>query len=65
MRLLTGLPGRKHRQNALLIAVDPAAFGDPDAAVADERAAQGIPVTPRVWRELTEAAEKFGLNPPA
>ncbi|MEV0170567.1 Ldh family oxidoreductase [Streptomyces sp. NPDC050803] len=86
--------GRKHRQNALLIAVDPAAFGDPDAfttsvdetlttlkglpsengvyypgersaGVAAERAAQGIPVAPKVWRELTEAAERFGITPPA
>ncbi len=86
--------GRKHRQNALLIAVDPAAFGDPDAftasvdetlatlkglptdsgvyypgersaAVAVERAEQGIPVAPKVWRELTEAAGRFGIEPPA
>ncbi|WP_443049945.1 Ldh family oxidoreductase [Streptomyces sp. NBC_00287] len=76
--------GRKHRQNALLIAVDPAAFGDPgaftaavddtlatlkgpgerSAAVAAERAEQGIPVTPKVWRELTEAAGRFGITPP-
>ncbi|MFF6992157.1 Ldh family oxidoreductase [Streptomyces sp. NPDC010273] len=88
--------GRKHRQNALLIALDPAAFGDPaafteavdatlatlkqlppadgaegvfypgqrSAAVAENRGAKGIPVAPKVWRELTEAAGKFGLTPP-
>ncbi|WP_411147535.1 Ldh family oxidoreductase [Streptomyces sp. A30] len=88
--------GRKHRQNALLIAVDPAAFGGAEgftegveatlsalkglpvadgadgvhypgersAAVAVERAGQGIPVAPKVWRELTENAEKFGITPP-
>ncbi|MGW0911013.1 Ldh family oxidoreductase [Streptomyces sp. NPDC002784] len=89
--------GRKHRQNALLIAVDPAAFGDPEAftaavddtlatlkglpvaegadgvyypgersaAVAAERSARGIPVTPKVWRELTEAADRLGVALPA
>jgi len=88
--------GRKHRQNALLIAVDPAAFGGAEgfaaavdatlstlkglpvadgadgvyypgersAAIAAERAERGIPVAPKVWRELTENAEKFGLVPP-
>ncbi|MET7682563.1 Ldh family oxidoreductase [Streptomyces sp. NPDC005423] len=88
--------GRKHRQNALLIALDPAAFGDPaaftaavdetldtlkrlpaadgaegvfypgerSAAVAERRGARGIPVAPKVWRELTEAAGRFGLTPP-
>ncbi|MEV2213261.1 Ldh family oxidoreductase [Streptomyces sp. NPDC050997] len=88
--------GRTHRQNALLIAVDPAAFGGAEgftaavdatlstlkglpvadgadgvyypgersAAVAVERAERGIPVAPKVWRELTENAEKFGLVPP-
>ncbi|GGN20950.1 Ldh family oxidoreductase [Streptomyces fuscichromogenes] len=87
---------RKHRQNALLIAVDPAAFGDPEAftanvddtlstlkglpvadgadgvfypgersaAVAAERAAKGIPVAPKVWRELTERAEQLGVVAP-
>lgn len=29
-----GPQGRKHRQNALLVAIDPAAFGDPDTFVA-------------------------------
>jgi ureidoglycolate dehydrogenase (NAD+) len=88
--------GRKHRQNALLIALDPAAFGDPDAftasvdgtlgtlkrlpaaegvdgvyypgersaGVAGLRAAQGVPVAPKVWRELTESAAKLGVTPP-
>ncbi|NNN30288.1 Ldh family oxidoreductase [Streptomyces sp. S3(2020)] len=89
--------GRKHRQNALLIAIDPAAFGDPDAftaavdttlgtlkglpaadgaegvfypgersaSVAVRRGEQGVPVAPKVWRELTENAEKLGVTPPA
>jgi len=87
---------RRHRQNALLIALDPAAFGDPDrftadvdttlstlkglpsadgaagvfypgersAAVAVERAEKGVPVAPKVWRELMESAERFGIAPP-
>ncbi|MGV9455551.1 Ldh family oxidoreductase [Streptomyces sp. NPDC003635] len=86
--------GRGHRQNALLIAVDPAAFGDPgaftagvdetlatlkglpsengvyypgerSAGVAAERGEQGVPVAPKVWRELTEAAGRLGVVPPA
>jgi ureidoglycolate dehydrogenase (NAD+) len=88
--------GRKHRQNALLIAIDPAAFGDPDAftaavdttlgtlkglpaadgaegvfypgersaAVAAERAEKGIPVAPKVWRDLTERAWELGVGLP-
>ena len=88
--------GRKHRQNALLIAVDPAAFGDantitPDvdatlstlkglpvaegadgvyypgersALVAGERGRQGIPVAPKVRRELTAHAERLGVALP-
>lgn len=88
--------GRKHRQNALLIAIDPAVFGDTDgftaavdatlstlkvlpaaddaagvfypgersAAVAVERAEKGVPVAPKVWRELIESAEKLGVTPP-
>lgn len=88
--------GRKHRQNALLIALDPAAFGDPDgfvaavdatlgtlkglpaadgaegvfypgersASVAVGRAEKGVPVAPKVWRELTESAGKLGVTPP-
>ncbi|MGW3645249.1 Ldh family oxidoreductase [Streptomyces sp. NPDC000878] len=88
--------GRRHRQNALLIALDPAAFGDPDAfaaavdttlgtlkqlpvadgaagvfypgersaALAEGRAGEGVPVAPKVWRELREAAEKLGVALP-
>ncbi|MGW1212862.1 Ldh family oxidoreductase [Streptomyces sp. NPDC002499] len=88
--------GRKHRQNALLIALDPAAFGDPDAftanvdttlatlkdlpvaegadgvhypgersaAVAAERGERGIPVAPKVWRDLTEQSERLGVRLP-
>ncbi|MFF8908496.1 Ldh family oxidoreductase [Streptomyces olivaceoviridis] len=88
--------GRRHRQNALLIAVDPAAFGDPgaftaavdatlatlknlpvaagadgvhypgerSASVAGRRGAQGVPVTPKVWRDLVERAERLGVVPP-
>ncbi|MFJ8539359.1 Ldh family oxidoreductase [Streptomyces sp. NPDC093591] len=91
-----GVHPRKHRQNALLIALDPAAFGDPEAftaavdtalstlkglpeaddaagvfypgergaAVAEERAAKGVPVAPKVWRELTEHARTLGVTPP-
>jgi ureidoglycolate dehydrogenase (NAD+) len=88
--------GRKHRQNALLIAIDPAAFGDADdflaavddsldalkglpaadgaagvfypgersAATAAARAEQGIPVAPKVWRELAEHAARLGVGMP-
>ncbi|MFE2427941.1 Ldh family oxidoreductase [Streptomyces sp. NPDC059373] len=88
--------GRKHRQNALLIALDPAAFGDADsfttsvdaalntlkglpaadgaegvfypgersASAAVERAAKGVPVAPKIWRELLEKAEELGVTPP-
>ncbi|MEU6102068.1 Ldh family oxidoreductase [Streptomyces flaveolus] len=89
--------GRKHRQNALLIALDPAAFGgdaadftaavddtlgtlkglpvaegadgvyypgERSAAVAVERGAKGVPVAPKVWRELTEHAAVYGITPP-
>ncbi|MYW67249.1 Ldh family oxidoreductase [Streptomyces sp. SID8379] len=86
--------GRKHRQNALLIAVDPAAFGSADtfladvdttlgtlkglpgdegvyypgersAATADARGAHGIPVAPKVWKQLTEVAAERGVPLPA
>ncbi|MFE1884355.1 Ldh family oxidoreductase [Streptomyces diastatochromogenes] len=89
--------GRAHRQNALLLALDPAAFGNPDAfvaavddtlatlkalplgegadgafypgersaSVAEERGAKGVPVAPKVWRELTERAERLGVPPPS
>lgn len=88
--------GREHRQNALLIAVDPAAFGDPgafteavdtppgtlkglpaadgatgvfypgerSAALSAERGRTGVPVAPKVWRELLARAEEFGVEPP-
>ncbi|WP_416986414.1 Ldh family oxidoreductase, partial [Streptomyces sp. T028] len=88
--------GRRHRQNALLIAVDPAAFGGADvfagdveatldtlkglpvgddaegvyypgersAAVAAGRGEKGIPVAPKVWRDLAERAGKLGVVPP-
>ncbi|MHC3467620.1 Ldh family oxidoreductase [Streptomyces sp. 7R007] len=88
--------GREHRQNALLIAVDPAAFGDADtfaadvdttldtlkglpvadgadgvyypgersASVAAQRGAKGIPVAPKVRRDLTEHAERLGVPLP-
>ncbi|MGP4091802.1 Ldh family oxidoreductase [Streptomyces sp. KR55] len=88
--------GRTHRQNALLIALDPAAFGGTEsfaavvdsalttlkglpraddaagvyypgehsAAVAAGRAEQGIPVAPKVWRELTEHAARLGVTLP-
>ncbi|MFJ2608290.1 Ldh family oxidoreductase [Streptomyces sp. NPDC087425] len=88
--------GRRHRQNALLIAVDPAAFGSADAFVADvdatlgtlkglpvadgadgvyypgersaalaeQRGASGIPVAPKVRRELTESAARLGVEVP-
>ncbi|UUU29359.1 Ldh family oxidoreductase [Streptomyces sp. CA-210063] len=38
--------------------------GERSAAVAVERAARGIPVAPRLWRELMEHAEKLGVTPP-
>ncbi|MFA3873249.1 Ldh family oxidoreductase [Streptomyces sp. MMCC 100] len=90
--------GRKHRQNALLSALDPAAFGgsaedftdavddtlatlkglpvadDADgvyypgersAALAVQRGADGVPVAPKVWRDLTERAAASGITPPA
>ncbi|MFI5897915.1 Ldh family oxidoreductase [Actinoplanes sp. NPDC051513] len=85
--------GRVHRQNALILALDPAAFGDPaaftehvsqtltalqglpatgeirypgqnSAAIAGRRAAEGIPVGPKVWGELEVAAGKLGVTPP-
>jgi len=87
--------GRKHRQNALLIAIDPAAFGDPAAftaavdttlaalkalpraddaddvfypgersAATADRHADELPVAPKVWRQLLDAAEERGITPP-
>ena len=89
--------GRAHRQNALIIALDPAAFGagdeypaavsttvnvltalpraadttevrvpgDGGARIADQRAATGIPIAPKVWGELQIAAEKLSVPLPA
>ncbi|MFE5480951.1 Ldh family oxidoreductase [Streptomyces sp. NPDC056527] len=89
--------GRKHRQNALLIALDPAAFGGTEtfiqsvdatlstlktlppadgsdaafypgersAATAADRTVRGIPVAPKVWKQLTEAAADRGVALPA
>ncbi|OIJ64608.1 Ldh family oxidoreductase [Streptomyces mangrovisoli] len=88
--------GRKHRQNALLIALDPAAFGGAEgftaavdatlgtlkglpaadgadgvyypgersASVAEGRGAAGIPVAPKVWRDLQEKADALGVALP-
>jgi ureidoglycolate dehydrogenase (NAD+) len=87
--------GRKHRQNALLIALDPAAFGgdgfeaaagttldtlkglpradeeqevvypgERGAATAQTRAAQGVPIAAKVWKELQASAERLGVKPP-
>ncbi|MFJ8864675.1 Ldh family oxidoreductase [Streptomyces sp. NPDC102473] len=88
--------GREHRQNALLIAVDPSAFGDAgefaeavdatlgtlkelpvaegaagvfypgerSAALSAERGRSGVPVAPKVWRELLERAQVLGVVPP-
>ncbi|CAM5247854.1 Ureidoglycolate dehydrogenase (NAD(+)) [Streptomyces tendae] len=89
--------GRKHRQNALLIALDPAAFGggaadftaavddtlgtlkdlpsadgadgvyypgERSAAMAVERGANGVPMAPKTWQELTHQAAEHGITPP-
>lgn len=88
--------GKRHRQNALVVALNPAAFGDADtfrrtvsetihtikgletadgvdavtvpgdrsSAVAAKRAAQGVPVSAKVWPELVAAAEKYGVPLP-
>jgi ureidoglycolate dehydrogenase (NAD+) len=86
---------RKHRQNALLVAVDPAAFGNAEftsqvddtvsalktlptadgvdevlvpgersAAIAARRLDEGVPVSPKIWAQLTEAAETRGVPLP-
>jgi LDH2 family malate/lactate/ureidoglycolate dehydrogenase len=89
--------GRRHRQNAFILAVDVSAFLPLDeftATVDDtvdaikslppadetrevlvpgergrrseaERAAAGIPLGPKVWRELTEIAGGLGVDAPA
>jgi LDH2 family malate/lactate/ureidoglycolate dehydrogenase len=89
--------GRRHRQNAFLLAIDIAAFLPLDAfkesvdetvdaikslPPADEsheilipgergrqserrRSSAGIPLGPKVWRELTEIAISLGVEVPA
>ena len=88
--------GKRHRQNALVLTLDPAAFGDAElfrvavtetigalkalppaqgtdaisvpgersAAVEADRAANGVPVTAKVWGELTSAAQMYGVPLP-
>ncbi|MET7851149.1 Ldh family oxidoreductase [Streptomyces avermitilis] len=38
--------------------------GERSAAVAEGRTARGVPVSPKVWRELTLAADRLGVTPP-
>ncbi|MYS77138.1 hypothetical protein GTY88_42955 [Streptomyces sp. SID5926] len=38
--------------------------GERSAARAVERAADGVPVAPKVWRDLTERAGEYGITPP-
>ncbi|MFI8487878.1 hypothetical protein [Streptomyces rubrogriseus] len=38
--------------------------GERSAALAVERAADGVPVAPKVWRDLTERAGEYGITPP-
>ena len=38
--------------------------GERSAAVADERGARGIPVAPKVWRDLSERAADLGVTLP-
>lgn len=89
--------GRRHRQNAFILAVDVSAFlplgefrsavdetvdaikslppadetrevlvpGERGRRAAAERAAAGIPLGPKVWRELTEIAIPLGAAVPA
>jgi ureidoglycolate dehydrogenase (NAD+) len=91
-----GTPGgRRHRQNATLIAVDVSAFleleqftrivdrtiaaisalpaageapvttpGQRSAATAAQRECGGIPVPPKVWASVTEAAQRLGVAVP-
>ena len=88
--------GKRHRQNALVLALDPAAFGDADvfrvavgetigalkglpaaagvdaiyvpgersAATEAQRTANGVPVTAKVWAELSAAAQTYGVALP-
>ena len=92
-----GKEGRRHRQNAFILAVDVSAFlplaefqaivdetvdaikslppadGVSDVLVPGERGrrceaerrASGIPLGPKVWRELTESAASLGVPVPA
>jgi LDH2 family malate/lactate/ureidoglycolate dehydrogenase len=89
--------GRRHRQNAFILAVDVSAFlpleefrstvddtvdaikslppadearevlvpGERGRRSEAERAASGIPLGPKVWRELTEIAAGLGVDVPA
>jgi hypothetical protein len=38
--------------------------GERSAAVAAERSAKGVPVAPKVWRDLTERAAELGVALP-
>ncbi|GHB32218.1 hypothetical protein GCM10010377_23140 [Streptomyces viridiviolaceus] len=38
--------------------------GERSAAVARERGEKGIPVAPKVWRELNDRAAELGVTPP-
>ncbi|MEU5741836.1 Ldh family oxidoreductase [Streptomyces tendae] len=38
--------------------------GERSAALAVERAANGVPVAPKVWRDLTARAAEYGITPP-
>lgn len=93
----TGAEGSKrHRQNALVLALNPDAFGDAatfrgavadtivalkglptaeggdgvvvpgerSAAVATQRSSSGVPVSAKVWTELTAASAKYGVPLP-
>jgi len=86
--------GRKHRQNATMLAIDVAAFGDPDefkstvdatvgaikalpaaedgaevllpgergARTFERRTREGIPIPPKTWESLVEAAQAVGAT---
>lgn len=88
--------GKRHRQNALVLALNPGAFGSADtfrqavsdtigtlkglpvaedfdaiavpgersAAVASDRASSGVPVSAKLWAELSGDAEKYGVPLP-
>ncbi|MFJ7073537.1 hypothetical protein [Streptomyces sp. NPDC098781] len=38
--------------------------GERSAALAEGRAAEGVPVVPKVWRRLVEDANRLGIAPP-